>query len=121
MRDQNIDGNNNQQASGDIINNFNEPEFDPNNPNQVKCPSCFKAVSKIAIICPHTNCGAAIAEQLMKIKIREENTRTKKSFICFFVPSAALTLTGIYQSMPWLMTSGFTLMSVYILYNRFKK
>lgn len=121
MRDQNINGNNNQQASGDIINNFNEPEFDPNNPNQMECPSCSKPVSKIAVVCPHTSCGAAIAEYFMKFKIREENTRARKSFICFFVPSAVIAITGMYQSIPWMMYSGITLTGAYILYDRFKK
>jgi hypothetical protein len=101
MGKQKIHGNNNQQAGNDIINNFGDDNFDPNNPNIIDCPSCWKQTSKFANECQR--CGYAVLEHLKREIIRKEIIPLKKRLKVALLCTVISMFMAYYFSMPVLV------------------
>ncbi len=113
MNKQHINGNHNQQAGNDIINNFNDDDFDPNNPNIIDCPCCWKPTSKFANKCPR--CGYAVLNHLEREVINKEIKPLLKKRLkvaCTLLVSSLLF--SYYFSMPMVVVGVLVLCVVYI-------
>jgi hypothetical protein len=101
MDKQQIHGNNNQQAGHDIVNHYSDSDFDPNNPNIIDCPSCWKQTSKFANECQ--KCGYAVLEHLKREIIRKEIIPLKKRLKIALLCTVISMFMAYYFSMPMLV------------------
>lgn len=101
MNSQKITGNHNQQAGQNIINNFNDSEFDPNNPNIIDCPCCWKPTSKFANECP--KCGYAVLAHLTRELNEAQAVQIKKALLVMCSLLFISLLLGFYFSIPYLV------------------
>jgi len=107
-----IKGNHNQQAGNDIINNFSDDDFDPNNPNIIDCPSCWKPTSKFANECQR--CGYAVLKHFNDIDKEERKRRAHSVHLRVFYSCVAILLVGLWQDLPMMIFAG-ALISVFVL------
>jgi hypothetical protein len=93
MASQRIDGNNNVQVGGDLV--VVEP-FDPDNPNLIDCPSCWKPVSRAAPACP--KCGFPVAAHFAaKVQAERDKAAQRNIMIAFMFFMGS----GLLISLSW--------------------
>jgi len=95
---QRIDGNNNIQV-GRVHGPLNigpDDPLDPDNPNLIECPSCWKLASREAAPCP--KCGFPIREHFIVLERKARRQRAlEKAAVCAAVCFGAVVLL----SMSW--------------------
>lgn len=121
LNNQHVYGDNNQQAGNDIINNFADNDFDPNNPNIIDCPSCWKPTSKFANACQR--CGYAVLEHLKREIIKKEIIPLKKRLKVALLCTVISMCMAYYFSMPMLIVCVVVPFVIYInvLENKMKR
>ncbi|GAB3021640.1 hypothetical protein [Bowmanella dokdonensis] len=97
-----INGNNNNQIQFN-----NDPGFDPDNPNIVDCPSCWKPTSRFAEPCPR--CGYNVKahfewEQAMAQRAREE---ARLRSLAKIQGTAVVLGLGCMFTVSWLSKKGY--------------